>query len=156
MVVGEPDTWRRISDPDPRSLAELAADASGLMRAATLRRLGDLCLVLSGVFPEHASAHPLAPHQIDGIHRQLSRVSARPIDGPGEILVAAGEVRGIWLLEWLGQRSYELAMQPPPAGDLPLLGEISPRFRTARRTLNAVAIHRLGGLGERWFPAPAV
>ncbi|MGA2283860.1 MAG: hypothetical protein ABSH07_09375 [Candidatus Dormibacteria bacterium] len=145
---------RRYSDLDPLSIAERVADATGAERSAALRRLGDLALFLSGIFPEYATARPIEPRRLERIHRLLAAVSSRPVDGPGELLLAAGDVRGIWLLEWLGRHAYKLAVEMPDATDAPLLAEVGHRFRTARRTLNAVAAHDLGSLRGRWFPAP--
>lgn len=146
--------WRRqrYSDLDPVSVAQRLADATGAERHAALRRLGDVSLFLSGIFPEHARDHPLEARRLERIRRLLAAASARPVEGPGEIVLTTGGVRGVWLLEWLGRQAYELAAETALPDDARLIGDVARRFRVARRTLNAVASLGLGGLRGRWFP----
>jgi hypothetical protein len=145
---------RRYRDLDPLSLAERMSEATGAERSAALRRLGDVALFLAGVFPEHVPTHPIEARRLERIHRLLAAASTRPVDGPGELLLAGGDVRGVWLLEWLGRQAYGLAAEDHDVTGASRLSAVSRRFRTARRTLNAVPAHDLGSLRRRWFPVP--
>jgi hypothetical protein len=141
--------WRRhrYSDLDPLRLAELLPAVPAAERAAVYRRLGDVALFLSGVFPDHASAHPLPPRQLHRVALLLEDES-----GPAELSLAGGPQRGLWLLEWLGRRAYRLALRSAgtPAADLRALAE---GFGPARRVLNLLTGRYLYPARERWFPA---
>jgi hypothetical protein len=142
---------RRYSDLDPVELAQLLEVVPPSQRAAVCRRLGDLALFLSGVFPEHAAGHPLEPRQLDRIRRLLDATGLdRPEPAPEEIAVAGGPQRGIWLLEWLGRRAYRLAARAGTA-EHELL-EVADAFGRARRVLNVLTGRHLRPQRERWFP----
>jgi hypothetical protein len=121
-------------------------------RPAVCRRLGDLALFLTGVFPEHAAGHPLEPRQLDRIRRLLDATGLdRPAPAPAELATAGGPQRGVWLLEWLGRRSYRLAVRAGAAE--PELREVAEAFGRARRVLNVLTGRHLYPSRERWFPA---
>jgi hypothetical protein len=109
------------------------SDATGAERSAALRRLGDVALFLAGVFPEHVPPHTPTRRTgwsaSTGSWRQPLRV---PVDGPGELLLAGGDVRGIWLLEWLGRQAYGLAAEDHDVTGASRLSAVSRRFRTRR------------------------
>jgi hypothetical protein len=137
---------RRYSDLDPLRLAQLLDAVSPSQRSAVARRLGDLALFLSGVFPEHAARHPLPPREVDLLQRQLGGA------GPGEVIRSAAPEKGLWLLEWLGRRAYTVSAEWSPAG-APELLEVAEAFGRARRVLNLVTARYLYPSRERWFPA---
>jgi hypothetical protein len=141
--------WRRqrYSELDPVELAQLLDVVPEGQRAAVCRRLGDLALFLSGVFPEHAASHPLEPRHVDRIRRLLDA----PAPPPEELAMAGGPQRGIWLLEWLGRRAYRLAARASAAPDHELR-EVSEAFGRARRVLNVLTARHLFPARERWFP----
>ena len=56
---------RRFSELDPAQFAELILTVPPDQRLVLYRRLGDLSLFLSGVFPDHAEAHALAPIAVE-------------------------------------------------------------------------------------------
>jgi len=149
-----PRGWRRrrYSELDPLRLTQLLEVVPNTQRAAVCRRLGDLALFLSGVFPEHAAAHPLQPRHVERINRLLNATSlAAPAPPPDELARASGPQQGIWLLEWLGRRAYRLAIRAAghSAGDL---RDVVDQFGRARRVLNVLTMSYLYPSRERWFP----
>jgi hypothetical protein len=152
--VGSGSTWertargwrrRRYSDLDPLRLAQLLEAVSLGQRPAVARRLGDLSLFLSGVFPEHVARHPLQPREVDLIQRLLGG------PGPGEVIRSGAPEKGLWLLEWLGRRAYGVSAEWSAVG-APELLEVAEAFGRARRVLNLVTARHLYPSRERWFP----
>lgn len=146
--------WRRhrFSELDPVRLAELLEVLPEQERAAVYRRLGDLALFLSGVFPDHAGSRPLAPRHVERLGRLLGERGALPAAQSMAALGGTGS-GAIAVLEWLGRRSYRLADEAS-RGSLdvfPLLGDVAERFSDARRTLNFVTDRYLFPLRRRWF-----
>jgi hypothetical protein len=142
---------RRYSDLDPVRLAGLLEVVPAEQRRAVCRRLGDLALFLSGVFPEQAASHPLEPRQIDGIRRLLDATGlAAPATVPEEVALAGGPRRGVWQLEWLGRRAYRVAGRNDP--DEAELEPFIAGFGRARRVLNMLTQRYLFPARERWFP----
>jgi len=141
---------RRYSDLDPVQLAELLEAVPQSQRPSVCRRLGDLSLFLSGVFPEHAAAHPLEPRQLDRIRRLLDATGFDAAAAPEELATAGGPQRGVWMLEWVGRRAYRLAARAGPAE--PELEEVARAFGRARRVLNVLTERHLRLRRERWFP----
>jgi hypothetical protein len=137
---------RRYSDLDPLRLAQLLEVVSPGQRPAVARRLGDLALFLSGVFPEHVARQPLQPREVDLVQRLLGG------PGPGEVLRSDAPQRGLWLLEWLGRRAYSVSAEWSPAG-APELLEVAEGFGRGRRVLNLVTGRYLYPSREQWFPA---
>lgn len=128
---------RRFSELDPVSLAEMVEGLPIERRAAGYRRLGDVALFLTGVFPDHTARHPLsAMHQA-----RLARSSGAGADwGPG--------IEYLHFLEVVGRRWYERAADAsflPPEGR-ESLQDLAANFTRARRFLNFLAdrhLHRL-------------
>jgi len=149
-----PRGWRRrrYSELDPVRLTQLLEVVTDTQRAAVCRRLGDLALFLSGVFPEHAAAHPLQPRHVERINRLLNATSLEaPAPPPDELARGSGPQQGIWLLEWLGRRAYRLAIRAAghSSGDL---RDVVDQFGRARRVLNVLTRSYLYPSRERWFP----
>jgi len=137
---------RRFSELDPVRLAGLLEAVGPAERPGIYRRLGDLSLFLTGVFPDHRSI------------LDLGEV------GTGRLLRASGVRRegderlsGQELLESLGRRWYSLAARSLKAAGMPLSGglsvvdEMAERFIDARRTLNVVTDWYLFPWRDRWF-----
>src|ERR1700731_34479 len=97
---------RRFSELDPMRLIELAELVSELERPSVYRRLGDLSLFLTGIFPDYAAERLVAEHDRRGLERAL---------GPADREQSAGR-DGIWLLEQLGRRAYRIAPQRADRG----------------------------------------
>jgi hypothetical protein len=140
---------RRFSELDPVQLAGLLEAVTPAERPGVLRRLGDLALFLTGVFPDHTSSttlgRPMAEAQLlRAAELQRSRVPA-------------GSLNTFELLELLGARWYRLAarLSAAPSGSVEALGAIAEHFTDARRILNLVTDLYLFPLREQWFGRPA-
>lgn len=141
------DGWRRRrwSELDPVRLAGLLEAVPATQRSGIYRRLGDVALFLSGVFPDATSARPLGA--VDAA-RLLRGIGERTPDGTG-----AGQVA---LLEHLGPRWYRLAVDTAvaPTAQTSALSAVADRFADARRLLTLVADRYLFPAGEPWFAQP--
>jgi hypothetical protein len=134
---------RRFSELDPLRLAGLLEVVSPSEQAGVYRRLGDLALFLTGVFPDHTSVTGLA-----GID------SARLLRATGLVAGPASELGGLALLEYLGARWYRRAaasVKGTPIGSFTAAAEMGERFGDARRFLNVVTDRYLFPLRDRWF-----
>jgi hypothetical protein len=137
---------RRFSELDMSKLAELLDAVEPAERTGIYRRLGDLALFLTGVFPDHGALLDVGPVALSRMAR-LSRLQG----SPGE------DLDGLELLEELGRRFYGLAVRTarshgaPPTPGLTAVGQIAENFRDARRVLNVVTDWYLFPLRERWF-----
>ena len=139
--------WRRrhFSELDPIRLIELAELLPEPERVSVYRRLGDLSLFLTGVFPDYAAERLVVERERHRLERALAaadRASAERHDG-------------IWLLESLGQRAYRIAQRAADrrtamAG---VLAEVSENFAVARRVLNFLTDRYLFPLRRQWFAA---
>lgn len=139
---------RRFSELDPVRLAGLLDAVPDADRPGVYRRLGDVALFLTGVFPDYATAHALGPVNVTRLLRaarvpavQQERLASTP---------------AIELLEHLGARwyraSWDLAAVRTPR--LRVVTEVADRFRQARRVLNHVADRYLFPQGNPWLSAP--
>lgn len=144
---------RRFSELDPVQLAELALVVPPHERVAVYRRLGDLMLFLSGVFPDHVQTHPLPPIAVERLRRALA----------GAELPEAGALSGglgiglasLTLLEAVGRQAYKLAWTATAHHELglvPALGYMAAEFRHARLILNFITDSYLDSMRDRWFP----
>lgn len=147
-----PRGWRRrrYSELDPLRLAELVEVMPESQHAQVYRRLGDLCLFLAGVFPDHVAAHPVQPRHLARIARILGSGEAGS-PAPSELVLAGGS--GLWELEWVGRRAYRRAA----AGTSPQreqLRDVARRFAQARRVLDLLARRHLYPARSLWFEQP--
>jgi hypothetical protein len=157
IVVSTPRGMRRqrFSELDPVRFAGLLDVVSGAERPGILRRLGDLALFLTGVFPDYVAKQGFGPIA----EGRLLRASGIAIGGreglPREPGAAAFGDRGaVELLEQLGQRWYGAAvalLSDPPAPNVAVLGELPRRFRQARRVLGVVTEECLFAHRNQWF-----
>jgi hypothetical protein len=142
--------WRsqRYSELDPVRLAQLAEQTAPAYRPGVYRRLGDVSLFLTGVFPDYAQTYAFGPFD-----------AARLMRAAG---LSAGEQTGlvtappIQLLEHLGQRWYRQASElaPVTTAQLAVVTQVADRFSDARRILNHIADHYLLPVGNPWFGTP--
>jgi hypothetical protein len=137
---------RRYSELDVVRLAGMLEVVPAAERPGVYRRLGDLALFTTGVFPD-------APITLGGSGRhRLLRLSGL---GPD----AGDELPGVTLLERLGPRWYRLAGQAARAAGTPMTSvlavtaDLADRFQDARRVLNVVADRYLFPLRDQWFGA---
>jgi hypothetical protein len=142
---------RRYSELDLVRLASLLDLVPEADRPGVYRRMGDLALFLTGVFPDHTATHGLRP--LD--EGRLLRAARTEVAGGGGPLGTSGTVG---LLEQLGERWYRLACatvaRPVPAA-LRVVGDVAARFGEARRTLNLLTDRYLFPFRSAWFDAPA-
>ena len=140
---------RRFSELDPAQFAELILTVPPDQRLVLYRRLGDLSLFLSGVFPDHAEAHPLAPIAVERLSRALA-AGQRPVE---QQLIP--DLGALAQLESIGRRSYALSWEATMHRDLglaPVLAYVEEHFRHARMVLNFLTDGYLFRQRERWFP----
>jgi hypothetical protein len=137
---------RRFSELDPVRMAELADAVPSRERPAVLRRLGDLALFLTGVFPDQAGGDLFPPISRERLARS---VRSLPVDRDDEAPAM------LPLLERLGEGSYRAALRQtsPSWRDGHVLREVAGRFGQARRVLNALTERFLYPRREDWFPA---
>jgi hypothetical protein len=139
--------WRRqrFSELDPVRLAALIDVVRSEERPGIYRRLGDLALFLTGVFPDHSSSQLLGRIDVQRLLRSGATEEA-PLH-PHEQHGVLG------LLELLGGRWYKLACATAPATSaLDVVASVADRFRDARRVLNFITDRYLFKQRARWFP----
>jgi hypothetical protein len=146
--VGGRMRTRRFSELDPVRLAGLLEAVPQAERPGVYRRLGDVTLFLTGVFPDYATAHALGP--VDAA--RLLRAAQLPASQQDRL---AGSP-GIDFWEHLGARWYRAArdLAPVATARLTVVGEVADRFRQARRVLNHVTDQYLFPSGNPWFAQP--
>jgi hypothetical protein len=139
--------WRRrhFSELDPLRLIELAELLPVAQRASVYRRLGDLSLFLTGVFPDYAAERLVVERERRRLERALTAGDR----------AAAEDRDGIWLLEALGRRAYRVAEQAADrrSAMAGVLAEVSQNFAVARRMLNFMTDRYLFPLRRQWFAA---
>lgn len=121
---------RRYSELDPVGLAEMVESLPAGRRAAGYRRLGDVALFHTGVFPDHTARNPLSA---------MSQTRLATFAGVEfEELVGADYLR---FLEKVGSVYYDRAAneQSVPSQVHRTLEDMSANFTTARRFLNYLA-----------------
>ena len=140
---------RRISELDLVRMAGLLDTVPEAERAGVYRRLGDVALFLTGVFPDYAAAHALGPVSA----AQLLRAAQVPAQRRDQL----ADAPAIDLFEHLGAQWYRAAwgMAPARTGRLAVVAEVAERFRQARRVLNHIADRCLFPQGNPWFTPPA-
>ncbi len=147
---------QRFSELDPVRLAGLLDVVSETERPGILRRLGDLALFLTGVFPDYVSRRGFAPIEEGRLLRAGGMTDGRRGAGaPGPALVeAAGPGGAVGLLELLGTRWYRAAfllLPRPVPEDVAVIGDLPAHFGQARRILGLVTERFLFHQRDRWF-----
>jgi hypothetical protein len=140
---------RRFSELDLARMAGLLDAVPEAERAGVYRRLGDVTLFLTGVFPDYAIAHALGPVSAT----RLLRAAQVPEQSRDQLAAAPA----IDLFEYLGARWYRAAwgLAPARTARLAVVAEVADRFRQARRVLNHIADRCLFPAGNPWFAPPA-
>jgi hypothetical protein len=148
VVRGRPRA-RRFSELDLARMAGQLETVPEADRPGVYRRLGDVALFLTGVFPDYAVAHALGPVSATGLLR-AAQVPPRQ----HEQLTSAPAID---LFEYLGARWYRVAWSLAPArtARLAVVADVADRFRQARRVLNHIADRCLFPTGNPWFAPPA-
>lgn len=140
---------RRFSDLDPVRMAGLLDAVPDSDRPGVYRRLGDVALFLTGVFPDYAAAYALGPASAARLLRSAQV--------PGDQRERLASAPAIELLEQLGARWYRAAwgLAPVRTARLAVVAEVADRFRQARRVLNHIADRCLFPAGSSpWFAPP--
>jgi hypothetical protein len=149
--------WRRqrFSELDPVRMASMLEVVPEVERPGIYRRLGDLCLFLTGVFPDHTAGRALTAVATGRLLR-AAQLAEQPPSPPGGVPSAVANPGLVSLLEQLGQRWYQLAASGVPmvSGTVRVINDMAAQFREARRALNLVTDRFLFPQRERWFPAP--
>jgi hypothetical protein len=146
---------QRFSELDPVRLAALLDVVSAAERPGVLRRLGDVALFLTGVFPDHVARRGFGPIEegrlIRSSGRAASREMAPSLDAQNTVV---GDRGAVGLLEQLGRRWYRAAfvsLPHPIAENVAIIGELPERFDEARRMLGYVTEQFLFPHRDRWF-----
>ncbi|HLI52745.1 MAG TPA: hypothetical protein VKU88_00315 [Acidimicrobiales bacterium] len=143
--------WRRqrFSELDPVRMATLLDVVGEAERPGVLRRLGDIALFLTGVFPDHVARRGFGPVELARLSRS-GGLHAGGTAGPH----VGGDEDAVVLLEHLGSRWYRAAcgaLPRPVPQSLAVLGEVAERFGDARRILGLVTERYLFPYRARWF-----
>ena len=139
---------RRFSELDPVRLAGLLEVVPPFERPGIFRRLGDVALFLTGVFPDRTESHGFGPVDEGRLLRAGGVGAAQHADWQG------GAVE---LLERLGQRWYRAACRTAPHATAAMaeVADIADCFVVARRVLNLVTDRYLFPVRGPWFGEPA-
>jgi hypothetical protein len=148
VTVGGRSRTRRFSELDPIRLAGLLDAVPEESRPGVYRRLGDVALFLSGVFPDYVANRMFGPVNAARLLR------AAHVPAPDRERLAA--TPDLELLEHLGARWYRsaLALAPVQTGRLAVVAEVADQFRQARRVLNHIADRYLIGPDNPWSAVP--
>ncbi len=127
---------KRYSELDPVRFAELVDRLPASHRAGGYRRLGDVALFLSGVFPDHTARNPLGELDRERLARSAGVDGTEPVANADDLrfheVVGAGWYR----------RAVDAATATVGAGPEFLL-DVADRFHHARRILNYLADRHL-------------
>jgi hypothetical protein len=117
---------KRWSELDPVAMSEMVAQLPAPSKPAGYRRLGDVALLLSGVFPDHTTRHPL------GVTARARLAASAGVENAED----EGDMR---FLEVIGSGWYERAAASADrlvVGGLEHLIDMARHFTDARRFLN--------------------
>jgi hypothetical protein len=134
---------RRFSELDPMRLIELAELLGEADRPSVYRRLGDLSLFLTGVFPDYAAERLVLQRERGRLGQALERADREE-----------GERQdGVWLLERIGRRAYKIAHRSAdrPTAMTQVLATVSENFAAGRRVLNFLTDRYLFPQRQQWF-----
>jgi hypothetical protein len=140
---------RRFSELDLTQLARLLDVVPARERPGVYRRLGDLALFLTGIFPDYCSRPLTSPTATERLLRAAGAA-------PGAAEPASGVVGALALLERLGGRCYReaCATAAAPTAALVVLNDMADGFSRARRVLNFLTDRYLFATREEWFSPP--
>jgi hypothetical protein len=147
---------RRFSELGPVQLAGLLEVVPQAEWPGVLRRLGDLALFLTGVFPDYVARRGFGAIDRDRLRRAAGSWGGTRQGGTAGAFIA-GDDDAVTLLGQLGRRWYQAASQllpsPLPA-NVAVIGEMPERFNDARRVLSVIAERSLVPQRGRWFGLP--
>jgi hypothetical protein len=146
----------RYSEVDPTRLAALVQLVDEDDKPGIYRRLGDLALLLTGVFPDWSARTPAHPLTVERLVRSVQVTSSRPGFSLDDIapLTGASGLGGI--LQVLGPHWYRLAAERTPLPPVRrVLQDAADGFEKARRFLTLLTDRYLFPLRGRWFGLPS-
>jgi hypothetical protein len=133
---------RRFSELDVGQLAGMLDVVAPAERPGVFRRLGDLALFLTGVFP-------------DSCEQRLAAMSSteRALRAAGVGGLGGADHGSVPYLEMLGAQCYRQACASAagPTASMAVVGEVADEFSRARRVLNFMTERHLFAARERWF-----
>jgi hypothetical protein len=147
---------QRFSELDPVRLAGLLDVVPEAERPGILRRLGDLALFLTGVFPDYVARRGFGPIDQGRLLRSSTAAAGPPrgsrtpavkpdIDAGGDAVALLGQLGRRWY-----QAAFRLLPGPVPA-NVAVISEMPERFSDARRVLGVIAERFLFRQREQWF-----
>jgi len=138
---------RRYSELDLMRLIELLDVVPETERGAIFRRLGDLSLFLTGVFPDYTGSRVFRPMQRKRLRRVVADSKSAAAKGDHD------DSSGIDFIESIGSASYRQASAEVErvGGSAAALRDISAAFTEARRMLNFMTDRYLFPLRDQWF-----
>jgi hypothetical protein len=138
---------RRYSELDLMRLIELLEIVPEAERGALFRRLGDLSLFLTGVFPDYTGSRLFRPMQRKRLKGAVTGGKVKAGNGDND------DSSGIDFLESIGSASYRQASAEVErvGGSGTALRDISAAFTQARRVLNFMTDRYLFPLRDQWF-----
>ncbi len=142
---------QRFSELDPVRLASLLEVVDERERAGIYRRLGDVALFLTGVFPDHTESHGF-DSVAEG--RLLRSAQVRVLHPSSSARSEPGGTGSVGLLEQLGARWYRLAAATavgPLTGTMRVVTDVADRFGDVRRVLNYLTDRYLLPYRGDWF-----
>jgi hypothetical protein len=146
---------QRFSELDPVRLAGLLEVVSDAERPGVLRRLGDLTLFLTGVFPDYVARRGLGPVEQSRLARSGGLAIGRGEPGRSGRGRSGTDDDAVAILDHLGRRCYRAAFEllrgGPVADNVAVLGELPERFGDARRILGVISERYLFADRDKWF-----
>jgi hypothetical protein len=150
--VHTPRGWqrRRYSELDLMRLVEMLDIVPESQRAGVLRRLGDLTLFLTGVFPDFSGTRMFRP-----MARKRLQLAVMAQQGGEPTSRDQNEMTGLDFLELIGSSSYRQASiaTEKTTGSSGTLRDMAGGFGHARRVLNFVTDKYLFPFRDQWFAA---
>jgi hypothetical protein len=145
----------RYSEVDPTRLATLVDLVDEEDKPGLYRRLGDLALLLTGVFPDWAARTPAHPVTVERLLRSVREPGGGPAFSLDDVAPLAGSGGLGGLLTVLGPRWYRLAARRTPLPPVSrALHDAAEGFDQARRFLLLLTDRYLFPLRDRWFGRP--
>jgi hypothetical protein len=160
VLVATSRGWRRrrFSELDPVQLAGLLEVVGPGERPGVLRRLGDLALFLTSVFPDHVARQGFGPLDRARLLRAGTGMPGAGVDRGRAARDALGGEEAVGLLAALGRRWYGAAadlLEHPLPADVAVIEQVHERFDDARRALGLVADRFLFPRRDQWFGLPS-
>lgn len=157
-VAGKVRMWR-FSELDLSSLVDLTSGTGELQRLQIVKRIGDLSLLLAGVFPDYAGTMIERSVRFRGaVFRALAEVGgghwAEAHPGGGLDDPVGGEAGGLRMLDDLAASCYSFVLRSNIGRTRDIadaLERVASQAEAARRALNFVSDRYLFEYRSSWF-----